>query len=73
MTGESVAPLDVRLETVNERLQWKWQALEVSKLDEARKLVAEGVNGPTELAEELGITKGYASKLLKKLRAEAAA
>ena len=73
VTGEPVAPLDVRLETVNERLQWKWQALEVSKLDEARKLVAEGVSGNKELAEELGISPGYASKLLKRLRVEAAA
>lgn len=73
VTGEPVAPLDVRLETVNERLQWKWQALEVSKLDEARKLVAEGVSGNKELAEELGVSPGYASKLLKRLRAEVAA
>lgn len=71
-TGEAVAPLDVRLETVNGRLQWIWQPLEVSTLDRARCLVAEGVQGPTELAEELGINKGYASRILKKLKAEAA-
>ena len=71
-TGEPVAPLDVRLETVNERLQWVWQPLEISTLERARCLVAEGVQGPTELAEELGINKGYASRILKKLKAEAA-
>ncbi len=71
-TGESVAPLDVRLATVNERLHWVWTPLEVSTLDQARCLVAEGVQGPTELAEELGINKGYASRILKKLKAEAA-
>jgi len=71
-TGEPVAPLDVRLETVNERLQWVWQPLEISTLERARCLVAEGIQGPTELAEELGINKGYASRILKKLKAEAA-
>ena len=44
--------------------------MEVSKLDRARQLVAEGVTGPTELSEELGINKGYASRLLKKLKEE---
>ena len=67
-----MAPLDVRLETANERLQWVWQPLEISTLERARCLVAEGVQGPTELAEELGINKGYASRILKKLKAEAA-
>jgi putative DNA primase/helicase len=70
VTGDHVAPLDVRLQTVNSTLQWVWQPIEVSKLDQARRLVAEGVSGPTELAEELGINKGYASRLLKKLKAE---
>lgn len=70
VTGDDVAPLDVRLQTVNGKLQWVWQSIEVSKLDQARRLVAEGVSGPTELAEELGINKGYASRLLKKLKAE---
>ncbi len=70
VTGEDVAPLDVRLETVNERLQWTWKPLEVSMLDRARQLVKEGVQGATDLGEELGITKGYASKLLKKLKEE---
>lgn len=70
VTGEEVAPLDVRLQTVDGGLQWVWQSIEVSKLDQARRLVAEGVSGPTELAEELGINKGYASRLLKKLKGE---
>ena len=72
MTGEAVTPLDVTLQTVNERLQWAWKLLEVSMLDRARQEVAEGVHGPTELADLLGITKGYASKLLWKLKQEAA-
>lgn len=72
VTGEDVTPLDVKLETVNERLQWVWKPLEVSMQDRARRLVDEGVQGPTDLGEELGISKGYASKILKKLKAEAA-
>jgi putative DNA primase/helicase len=72
-TGDPVAPLDVRLETVNERLQWVWQPLEVSKHDRARQLVKEGVEGPTALAVELGVSVGYASKILKKLKGEEAA
>lgn len=70
VTGDPVAPLDVRLLTVNDGLQWDWKPLEVSMLDRARQLVADGVEGPTALGEELGINKGYASRILKKLRAE---
>jgi|SRR6185503_3180325 len=73
VTGEDVTPLDVKLETANERLQWVWKYLEVSKLDRARQLFTEGVCSPTELSEELGINKGYASRILKKLRAEVVA
>ena len=70
-TGEPVAPLDVRLETVDERLQWVWTPLEVSMLERARQELAAGVQGATELAEVLGISKGYASKIIKKLKGEA--
>jgi putative DNA primase/helicase len=70
VTGEDVAPLDVRLQQVGSRFQWQYQAVEISKFDEARRLFAEGVTTPTELSEELGINKGYASRILKKLRAE---
>jgi KaiC/GvpD/RAD55 family RecA-like ATPase len=72
VTGDDVAPLDVRLQTVGGRLQWQWQPVEQSIQERARQLFAEGVTGPTELAEELGINKGYASRILKKLRAEVA-
>jgi|CXWL01.1.fsa_nt_gi putative DNA primase/helicase len=70
VTGETVASLDVQLHTVDERLQWVWKPLEVSMLERARKEVAEGVQGPKDLAEVLGISPGYASKLLKKLKEE---
>lgn len=70
--GDDVRPLDVHLQAVNGVSQWSVQPVEVSTLDRARKLLAEGVTGPTELAEELGINKGYASRILKKLKAEGA-
>lgn len=68
-TGEDVAPLDVRLRTVNRALQWVYQPIELCKLDQAQRLFNEGVISPSDIAEELGITKGYASKLLKKIKA----
>ncbi|MBX3325162.1 MAG: AAA family ATPase [Nitrospira sp.] len=71
--GDYVRPLDVHLQAVNGMTQWIVQPVEVSKLDRARQLFAEGVTGPTALAEELGVTVGYASKLLKKLNQEGAA
>lgn len=73
VTGEAVAPLDVRLETANDQLQWAWKLLEVSMEDRARQLVAEGVEGPTDISDMLGISKGYASKILTKLKKEKAA
>jgi putative DNA primase/helicase len=72
VTGEDVGPLDVSLLSLGGRLQWRYQAVEVSKHEQAKRLFAEGVSSPTELAEELGINKGYASRILKKLRAELA-
>ncbi len=66
VTGEEVAPLDVHLQTVGDRLQWHWQPIEESIQKRAIALIAEGVTGTIELAEELGVSKGYASKLLRK-------
>ncbi|MDH5669568.1 MAG: AAA family ATPase, partial [Nitrospira sp.] len=70
VSGDDVAPLDVRLEATNGRLQLSCKLLEVSKVEQAQRLYAEGVTSPSDLAEELGITKGYASKLLKRIKAE---
>ena len=68
--GDAVRPLDVHLQTINGVSQWCVKPVEVSKLDLARRLVAEGVSGPSDLAEELRVTKGYASKLIKQLKHE---
>ena len=62
--GEEVTALDVRLQDTAEKgLTWQVTRLEESRLEQVRGLLAEGVTRVTDLAEELGITKGYASKL----------
>lgn len=68
--GEDVAPLDVTLTEQDGQLQWAHKTLEESHFDQLKRLFGEGVTSPTEIAEELGITKGYASKLVRKARAE---
>jgi len=68
-TGDELEPLDAKLIEIDGRLEWTWKSLAVSKEEQARKLFDEGVTSPSELAEELEITKGYASKLLRKIKA----
>lgn len=64
--GEAVTALDVRLhDTEGQGLTWEVMRLEESRLEHMKRLLAEGVTRVTELAEELGISKGYASKLKK--------
>jgi len=72
VTGDEVAPLDVRLQTIGGRLEWQCQPIEVSTREKVRKLYLEGVESPSDIAEEIGCTKGTASKIIKKLRAEGA-
>lgn len=67
--GQDVAPLDVRLNEDTGRVQWKFAPLEESKLDQVIRLLEDGITSPSDVAEELGITKGYASKLLRKAKA----
>jgi putative DNA primase/helicase len=62
--GEEVTALDVRLlDTEDTGLTWQVAPLEKSRLEQVQRLLADGVTRVTDLAEELGITKGYASKL----------
>ncbi len=72
VTGDDVAPLDVQLQTVNGSLQWIWQPVEVSTREKVLKLCLEGVESPTDIAEEIGSTKGNVSKIIKRLKAEGA-
>ncbi len=71
--GEELEALDAKLGENEGRLEWTWQTLAVSKEEQAKKLFDEGVTSPTDMAEELGITKGYASKLLRKIKATSGA
>lgn len=65
--GAEVTALDVRLQdTEDQGLTWQVAHLEESRLEQVRGLLADGVTSVTELAEELGISKGYASKLKRK-------
>lgn len=68
--GDDVAPLDVKLEELDGRLRWRYKLVEESRLDKVRRLKQEGVTSPTQIAEEIGISKGYASKLLHRLKEE---
>ncbi len=68
--GEDVAPLDVTLTEQDGQLRWAYKTLEESRFDQVRRLLEEGITSPTEIGEELSITKGYASKLVRKARAE---
>lgn len=67
--GEELEAIDAMLGEKQGSLEWRWKPLEVSVEERAVKLFEEGVTSPTYLAEELEITKGYASKLLKKIKA----
>jgi putative DNA primase/helicase len=52
VTGDEVAPLDVRIQTVDGSLQWVWQPVEVSTREKVFKLYLEGIESPTDIAEE---------------------
>lgn len=67
--GDDVMPLDIRLTDEAGRVQLNCKPLEESKLDQVIRLYEDGLVSPSDIGEELGITRGYASKLLKKARA----
>jgi putative DNA primase/helicase len=67
--GDDVTPLDIRLTDEAGCVQLNSKPLEESKLDQVIRLREDGLTSPSDIAEELGISKGYASKLLKKAQA----
>src|SRR5262249_10281899 len=67
--GEEVGPLDVRLLEEAGSLAWSFKPLETSKEDQVRKLLAEGIDSPTDIAEALGIHRSYAYRLKKRIEA----
>jgi len=66
--GEKLEPLDVKLGEIEGRLEWTWKTLAASKQEQVAKLLAEGVTKQKDIAEELGITEGYVSRLIKKIK-----
>jgi len=71
--GDDVAALDVRLTVENGQVEWHWQPLEESNLEGVRRLMEDGLTATKDIAEELGISPGYVSKLKKKISQECAA
>jgi len=65
--GEAVQRLDIRLEETDGAMVWQFEPLEASLFDQVCNLLAEGLDRPTDIAEELGISKGYASKLKRRV------
>jgi predicted ATP-dependent serine protease len=65
--GDAVRALSVELrEGEDGALTWSWQLLTESHLQQVADLLKEGLSGK-EIAEELGISRGYVSKLKGKI------
>ncbi len=71
--GDGVMPLDIQLVEEDGRVQLTCKPLEVSKEDQVIRLLEAGLTSPSDIAEELGISKGYACKLIQKIKKEAVA
>ncbi len=65
--GEAVTPMEVRVEDVNGKPTFSWSTLEKSKEDQARALIHDGVDSLADLADALGVTRGYACKLKQRI------
>jgi putative DNA primase/helicase len=65
--GKEVEPLDVTLSEQHGQLAWEHKFLEVSRLDQVRALLAEGLTSNADIAEALGISRSYAWKLKRKI------
>ncbi len=65
--GKEVGPLDVKLTEKDGVPTWTCEDLEVSKEDQVRDLLTEGLTSNAEIAEALGITRAYVWKLRKKI------
>lgn len=67
--GKDVKPFEARLETSREGNVWVTQSLENSQKDQVKRLLADGYQ-QKDIADELGISRGYVSKLVKQIKAE---
>jgi len=67
--GEDVGSLDVKLEELDGQLNWTWKTLEASNEEQVRALLAEGETSQKAIALEVGVSEGYVSKLVRKIKA----
>lgn len=65
--GEDVEPFEATLKTVDGKNNWKINTLESSALKHVRRLFKEGYK-QSDIVAELGYSKGYVSKLIKKIK-----
>jgi RecA/RadA recombinase len=63
--GDDVKAFEASLDLDSNEL-WSWRQVEESNYERMLSLAGEGVSSVTDMAEELGITKGTVSKLKKK-------
>jgi len=67
--GESIEPIDCQLNFDSEHL-WTWQSVKESTYQRMLDLARDGVNSVSDMAEELGVSKGMVSRLKKRGQAE---
>ncbi len=66
--GDDAKSLAVRLTTQEDGAQvWAWQDIDDSNLDKVKDLLHDNVS-QKDIAEELGLSKGYVSKLIKRVK-----
>ena len=66
--GEDVATLDVRLEEKDGKLKWKYQSIAESTQEQVNQLLQGGVTCQKVIAQKLGLSKGYVSKLVHRVK-----
>jgi putative DNA primase/helicase len=66
--GDDVTPLDIRLTEEAGLVQLLCKPLEESREDQVGRLLDAGLTSPTDVAAELDISKGYACKLIQKVK-----
>jgi len=66
--GDLIQSLDVRVEQVDNRPTLTCRTLERSKEEQCRVFLGEGMDTLADLAEALGVSRSYASKLKKKVQ-----
>ncbi|HBI23406.1 MAG TPA: RNA polymerase subunit sigma-70 [Nitrospiraceae bacterium] len=68
--GDDVNDIECHLNTIDGVPTWSWKPLEESTEDRLMKLVAEGVDSVSDMADELAVSKGLVSRIKKKLQEE---